>query len=776
MTDRVELINKNKEDVLHAYRVVVAETSVEQIEGIRAKFLDRFGPQVLQAASGKDLLEIVHGDGFSKGMFYDLEFGNTADTFGSVAGGSSLKYKVYRAADGAFRRKGAGSTPVPCSETEAIQITEAIVGILLKGVSLADQLRLDSGNADAWTQFDEEVAQLHADWPGRGENEQPILYLGWAHKYLALVHSGLFAFHHQTRALAQHMVRLGVVPDNTQRYLLDFQWYKIRSQDADICYTHPALWMKACYAAFDGGAKYWRINTQTRAPESEVSRWPTMRNGSFVSIDYGSLGNVRELLEGSKGAQAVKRIKAILEDAAVPSKTTAKEWLNFYQIMKPGDRIAAMEGQMLHGVGVISGQYEFVPDDLQPHHRHIEWHAEVEEECSDFPKSKSLVYDFSDKYSAAAQIERFVTEGEGLTGEPPVDLTMGMRSDFGIEIESPLEIADDTYQITPLAEMEQRIADILDRKGQVILYGPPGTGKTYHARRTAQELISREICRGRDWASLTDTEKNGVNQRIHFCTFHPAYSYEDFVEGYRPRLENGTPSFELRHGLFRRACDAARAEPTIHHVLIIDEINRGNIPAIMGELITLLEEDKRETLSVTLPISGDIFTVPRNLWLLGTMNIADRSISLLDAALRRRFGFVELMPDTSLIEMKIGDLSPAALLITMNERIRRYVTRNARELQIGHAYFMRNGHAIQEKGELLQVIRDDIIPLISEYCFEDYRTMARILGDEIIDTNLLVPAAAVMNNADAMYLALLRLVSAEGAPAAREDTSMDIAA
>jgi len=192
-------------------------------------------------------------------------------------------------------------------------------------------------------------------------------------------------------------------------------------------------------------------------------------------------------------------------------------------------------------------------------------------------------------------------------------------------------------------------------------------------------------------------------------------------------------TFDLRDGVFKKLCNDARNTPDRNFYLIVDEINRGDIPRIFGELLTTLEKDKRGK-RIVLPVSQEVFTVPRNVFLIGTMNTADRSISLLDAALRRRFGFIEMMPDgTVLRDSKVSGIPLRAWFDALNERIREHVGRNARNLQIGHSYLMQSGSPIKEIASLKRAIRDDIIPLLEEYCYEDYGTLANILGEDLVD-------------------------------------------
>lgn len=257
----------------------------------------------------------------------------------------------------------------------------------------------------------------------------------------------------------------------------------------------------------------------------------------------------------------------------------------------------------------------------------------------------------------------------------------------------------------------------------IILYGPPGTGKTYTLRNDYFPYY---------------TSKQGLEKtkRYDFITFHQSYSYEEFVEGIRPTLDRngdsrGEVTYVLHKGVFRQICELAKNDSSNRYAIFIDEINRGNISKIFGELITLIEEDKRDgasnAMEVKLPYSLDTFSVPGNLDIYGTMNTADRSLAHIDTALRRRFIFKELMPNPRLlgeVELDGQVIDLKRLLDSMNERIEAIFDR---EHKIGHAYF------IPEKDmdlDLPRVFRDKIIPLLTEYFFDDWSKVRAILADD----------------------------------------------
>jgi 5-methylcytosine-specific restriction endonuclease McrBC GTP-binding regulatory subunit McrB len=266
-----------------------------------------------------------------------------------------------------------------------------------------------------------------------------------------------------------------------------------------------------------------------------------------------------------------------------------------------------------------------------------------------------------------------------------------------------------------------------------ILYGPPGTGKTYKTTELAVRICEKDAAVpetkfANDEALKARYEELRKEGRISFVTFHQSYGYEDFIEGLRPELKAGQISYSVRPGIFREACAAAAESPSQNHVLIIDEINRANISKVFGELITLLEPDKREgkinAITVKLPYSGDSFSVPSNLHVIGTMNTADRSIALLDTALRRRFEFEEMQPDyTALPEGLLGGIDLREMLKAMNDRIEYLYDRDH---TIGHAYFIH----VKTLADLDAIFRRKIVPLLQEYFYENWVKVLQVLNDE----------------------------------------------
>lgn len=249
---------------------------------------------------------------------------------------------------------------------------------------------------------------------------------------------------------------------------------------------------------------------------------------------------------------------------------------------------------------------------------------------------------------------------------------------------------------------------ITQRTKNIILYGPPGTGKTYWAQQYSNRI-------GPD--------------RTRFVTFHQSIAYEEFVEGLKPNSSDGQIAYYVKPGIFRDICRQAALDPDNEYLLVIDEINRANIAKVFGELITLIEDDKRlgaaNEIMVTLPYSGEQFGIPENLTILGTMNTADRSIALLDIALRRRFTFIGIMPNPQQLTTDVQGVMLEQLLESLNKRITFLLDQ---EHQIGHSYFMH----VKNLADLRFVWKHRIVPLLQEYFYNDGERLQLILGSKFV--------------------------------------------
>jgi len=446
--------------------------------------------------------------------------------------------------------------------------------------------------------------------------------------------------------------------------------------------------------------RYWRIGTRL---DPQGSIWELMRDQKCVAVGWAEIGPLTDI---GYNQASKEKIRTLL-NAHYPTDPRAQGrkvqyLLNFAVGMVENDLVAASDGLRVLGLGRITGPYGFVPHPDAPHRRPVEWLWLGEYAMPIQEGLRTTVYELKNP--------------ENLIG-----------------IETRLREAQPPPPPPPLSGIPKRIQAILERKGQVILYGPPGTGKTYWAWHTARILSSYD-CFGTTYDRLTEEQRKIINnETVRICTFHPAYGYEDFWEGYRPQKINGALVFDLEDGIFKKLCKDAREQPERMFCLIIDEINRGDIPRIFGELLTVLEKDKRD-IEITLPLSKQKFSVPKKVFVIGTMNTADRSIALLDKALRRRFGFVELMPDSSVLEGAVVSGIPLGpWLDSLNQRLCDHIGRDARNLQIGHAYLLDQGRPVTNFSRFVRILQDDILPLLEEYCYEDFSTLAKILGPGLVD-------------------------------------------
>lgn len=379
-------------------------------------------------------------------------------------------------------------------------------------------------------------------------------------------------------------------------------------------------------------------------------------------------------------------------------------------VMKLGDIILLCNNPeySIDAVGVVTSDYLY--DATRPNNRHLRKVDWIGRKRTVFEKGK----------------------GDGFLA--PKRLTPILRSDYDFSyiIQKSLEMNDlptpstlkkpwqalgDTPQFL---EVDPKWTSANPPKPALrILYGPPGTGKTFKTSEEAYEILTGK--RPTKGASSQEKMRNSINEaklrgNIAFITFHQNYDYSDFIEGYKPSTDkDGKLSYALKDGLLKQLAQLASKWPKEPFVLIIDEINRGNISKVFGELITLIEPDKRSgaqnALTVRLP-SGSNFSLPANLCIIGTMNNADRSIALLDTALRRRFDFVK-MPPSPLVLKENGEPKLAELLTGLNNRLADCEMLSP-DHRIGHAWFMgTEADAVAFK----RALENKILPLLEEWFY-----------------------------------------------------------
>ncbi len=676
-----------------------------QLDKQYALFRERFGPSVLAGLDGEALLNLLHNHSNRDSLVYWLEFKNDEEfetrEFGSIAGGSALKFRVFRRKEtGNWQAADKANYPHDIPVEQAIEIARSHRDQLLKGVALLESLPENASDED-YAQLQDQMNDVAPD----------VSKLAFGHKYFSLLYPDKLDDFHNPDWQRFHLLKLLLLPPQGDGRYICAGRFTTAAREVGLSINH----FTATLNAVNGKRhRYWRIGTTN----GKVSFWQMMRERHCIAVGWPKLGNL-SWVEAKQESR--NKLRKLLEEVH-PNHPSAigrdcSQLIQFVAEISEGDIVLAADGMTILGIGRVVGGYEYHADFDFPHQRQVEWFS-VDEWKMPEPSEglQSTVREIRKYDQNILAIEHRLQ----LTARPVAEVTVQQKP------------------LLRLSGVPGRIQSILERKGQVVLYGPPGTGKTYWALRTAKDLAAISAF-GKLFQALSESEAKTVtgdgkiSGLVRLCCFHPAYGYEDFLEGYRPQTVNGQVSFELRDGVFKKLCQDAQAAGERNFYLIVDEINRGDIPRIFGELLMTLEKDKRGN-RIILPVSQHTFVVPSNVYLVGTMNTADRSISLLDAALRRRFGFVEVMPDGTVLQNSVvAGIPLRAWFDALNARIRDNVGRDARNLQIGHSYLMQADSPIKDLASLKRAMRDDIIPLLEEYCYEDYGALAKILGDQIVD-------------------------------------------
>ncbi len=489
-------------------------------------------------------------------------------------------------------------------------------------------------------------------------------------------------------AIRERLQGEGAAPDfdfHDEPYLEIWRPESGQGPEAPVPHENAGDWYKETF----GAARVWVF-----APGAGAQRWTEFRENAIIAIGWDEVGDLRAFDDKQ---EIHDRLRGILDKP--DPKHDALACHQFAQEMQVGDHVVAKQGRrLLLGHGVIESDYDF--DESRPEFKHVRCVRWERTGRWQLPKSGAIATKTLTDYSGDKQ---------------------WLRTAFRImeEAGGPTEPSPDPYSRHEaleglfLAEAQfDDIIDALERKRNIVLEGSPGVGKTFIAKRLAYRVIGYKI-----------------PDRVRMIQFHQSYSYEDFIQGYRPSPDG---AFELRDGTFFSFCRLAMANPENRYVFIIDEVNRGNLGKIFGELMMLIEADKRGpefAVPLTYSPDSDPFYVPDNLYLIGMMNTADRSLAMVDYALRRRFAFIRLQPafgSDQFSDFLIGSGVPEDLVgkinlqfLDLNKSIREDRSNLGPGFEIGHSFFCPG----EDDGGFDDswyhaIIRREIEPLLREYWFD----------------------------------------------------------
>ena len=425
---------------------------------------------------------------------------------------------------------------------------------------------------------------------------------------------------------------------------------------------------------------YWLFS-----PGEGAYKWDEFYDEGIIAIGWSGTGNLKEYYKKDK---IRSKLQQIYNDNSSHKNAVHALW-QFANEMEIGDIVFAKRGMSeLIGMGIVESDYEFDTNYDYCHIRRVKWIKKGKWSFDGKLAMKTLT-DITWYTELVNKIKETIDEGE-VSPEPPIPLY------------SPEDFLEEVY----IDEKDYNIlVDLVENKKNIIVQGAPGVGKTFMAKRLAYSIMG-----------VKDSS------RVMMVQFHQSYSYEDFVMGYRPSKEG----FDLKEGAFYQFCKQAEEDSDNDYFFIIDEINRGNLSKIFGELFMLIENDKRgEKNKIRLLYSNEFFFIPKNVHIIGLMNTADRSLAMIDYALRRRFAFFDLKPGFKSEGFKYYqyelDNPKFNNLVEVMEELNQDIKDDeslGEGFRIGHSYLC-NIQAEEVEYKLRYIVEYELIPLLKEYWFDE---------------------------------------------------------
>lgn len=658
---------------------------IRKADTLHENFINHFGIEHLKSLSGKELLtSLFYNDKGNKlNLCYVLEMDkDMREIFGSIAGGAAYKFGLF------FHKKtqswtcGSPAKPVKLTENEAIQKAEEIRNDLVEGAEIISSFGPLNSTADYEQLYKqlEHISGINTVW--RMKYYQMLFPILFAPFYGQDIQLDVLHFLNQTPSEIP-FIRMGQIAlfskkCNIPGIVFGHIWgrstnHNNKSNDSETNTLSDKkhklhYWM---YTVFDD------------------TSWMECQQKEIMVLGMNDIGDYSQY----DSKESLRQELISTYDNSTSRKNQALMAWNFANKLAINDVIFAKRSNTLVGKGIVTGDYIF--DDSRQEYKNIRTVKWLQISEWEHP-GKSVAKRLTDITSYTDYIEKLITiftpdELDDVDTQPEVDYPEYSSADF----------LSDVY----MSEQDyETLVNVLKMKKNIILQGAPGVGKTFTAKRLAYSIIGA---------------KNP--DRVQMIQFHQSYSYEDFIEGYRP-TENG---FTIKKGSFYKFCKLAEDDDENDYFFIIDEINRGNLSKIFGELFMLIEKDKRG-IELQLLYSDENFSVPPNVYIIGMMNTADRSLAMLDYALRRRFSFFTMKPGFNTIGFQTyQDSLKSDAFKKLISCIKQLNSKIAADISlgegfcIGHSYFCGLTAKTATVRTLTSIIEYELIPLLKEYWFDE---------------------------------------------------------
>ena len=662
----------------------LGDLSSEETERNISYFKSKFSPEILKELNGMDVLNTIFlHDGDKNNLCYNLEFNNRYSFAGSIKGGTAFKYSLFKSNKNQQWVSGSSLNQISLTEEEAIEEGTKIRDALVQGADLIEKTDLNTIND--YDILENELNKIFSNSGCSPSNS-------WVHKYFVLLFPEKLACMHSNQMKIDTIKKFNLEVEDGF-YAQDGQFYLIAKKAGIKLYSIFDGRIERLFNLFVeeeeddglGDSDVKTVNYWLYSPGAGAEHWEEFYNQNILAIGWDGTGDLNDF---STKEDIKLHLQEIYNDQFSHRNDVLALW-QFANEIQVGDIIYAKKGMSeIIGKGIVEGKYLYDSSrDYYKHVRKIKWTDKGNWPYDSKLPMKTLTN--ITNYTNMVNTIKSHFESEEIIIEEEETYPPYTEEDFLDDV----YISEDKYNT---------LKDLLSIKKNLIIQGPPGVGKTFMAKRLAYSIMG---------------EKN--QERCLMVQFHQSYSYEDFIQGFRPSKDG----FNLKNGSFYEFCKRAEDDDENKYFFIIDEINRGNLSKIFGELFMLIENDKRgEKNKIRLVYSDELFYIPKNVYIIGLMNTADRSLAMLDYALRRRFRFFTLTPGFDSTGFKNYQNGLASdkfnkvidLIKELNVKIAADETLGA-GFTIGHSYFCN----LKDERDLKNIIDYEIIPLLEEYWFDE---------------------------------------------------------